>query len=275
MPEPSPDASGTPGDASPENKDGSPSSDEPVLRDAPADEAPGNAADGSPGNPADGAIGNSADSVVWIVDNLKALGGHPVTKVVGNPAVIDTPGGKAVQFNGADALFVGNQPIAGLPKWTAEVIFRPDAAGGAAQRWFHMQAGGADRVLFELRQVGNDWFLVSFVQSGNATARAFAVDFPHPLGAFYHVAIVVDGVSMKHFVNGVYENAGPCPGAEGCKTTEKLTAPYPLAYKPIGEGGTSLGCRYTQEAFLHGTIRLARFTPRALTPTEFLPPPAN
>ncbi|HXI60391.1 MAG TPA: LamG domain-containing protein [Polyangia bacterium] len=220
-------------------------------------------------------MANPPDAVVWTFDNLKSLGGHPITKVVGNPKVIDTPGGMAVQFDGADALFVGDQPIAGFARWTTEVVFRPDAAGGAAQRWFHMQAGGADRVLFELRQAGGTWFLVSFVQSGNATARAFAVGFPHPLGAWYHVAIVVDGVSLKHFVNGVYENAGPCPGAEGCQTTELLKTPYPLAYKPIGNGGTSLGCRYTQEAFLHGAIRMARFTPRALAPTEFLPVPAN
>ena len=93
--------------------------------------------------------------------------------------------------------------------------------------------------------------------------------------AFCDECIVVDGASMKHFVNGVYENAGPCPGAEGCTTTQMLTTPYPLAYQPIGAGGTSLGCRYTQEAFLNGAIRMARFTPRALLPTEFLPPPAH
>jgi hypothetical protein len=217
------------------------------------------------------ALVNPADSVVWLIDNLTSLGGHPVSKTVGTPTVIDTPAGKAVHFKGGDALFVDVEPLAGYAKWTAEVVFRPDAGGGQAQRWFHMQAGGADRVLFELRHNGNDWFLVSFVQSGNATARAFAVGFPHPIGAWYHVAIVVDGTSLKHYVNGVYENAGPCPGAEGCATTAMLTVPYPLAYKPIGAGGTSLGCRFTQEAFLAGAIRLASFTPRALTPAEFVP----
>jgi hypothetical protein len=56
------------------------------------------------------------------------------------------PGGKALQFNGiGDALFVNSQPVAGYAKWTAEVIFRPDAGGAQAQRWFHMQASGNDR----------------------------------------------------------------------------------------------------------------------------------
>src|SRR5260370_1431779 len=67
--------------------------------------------------------GNPGDSLVWTVDNLKALGGHPITKVVGNPTVIDTPGGKAVQFSGGDALFVADQPIAAFARWTADVIF--------------------------------------------------------------------------------------------------------------------------------------------------------
>jgi hypothetical protein len=221
---------------------------------------------------------NPADSAVWLVDNLQSLGGHPISKVLGAPMVIDTPAGKAVEFNGVgDALFVNPQPLAGFPKFTVEVIFRPDAGGAQAQRWFHMQGPGNDRVLFEMRIAGDNWFLVSFVASGAATARAYAVAFPHPVGSWYHAAIVADGTSMKHYVNGVYENAGPCPMTEGCTPADvkMLTSPYPLAYAPIGAGSTSLGCRITQTAFLKGAIRLARFTPRALVPAEFVPPPAN
>jgi Concanavalin A-like lectin/glucanases superfamily len=227
---------------------------------------------------------NPPDSVVWHIDNLLTIGGKPISKTVGKPMVIDTPAGKAVQFNATatgtsgDALFVDVNPVAGYAKWTAEVIFRPDAGGAQAQRWFHMSeglAGGVgNRVLFELRVDGNNWFLVSFVQGGEI-GRLYAVAFPHPLGAWYHVAIVIDGATMKHYVNGVYENAGPCPKTEGCTPADvqMLPAPFPLKYAPIGAGGTSLACRYTQEAFLKGAIRLARFTPRALTPAEFLPPP--
>lgn len=237
--------------------------------------SPGDVATAPETGPAAPGVPNPPGSVVWNIDNLKMIGGQPVSKVVGNPMLIDTPGGKAMQLNGKDAIFVGNMPISGWTKWTAEVIFRPDTGGPGAQRWFHMQGPGGDRVLFELRMNGDTWFLVSFVQCPGGTARAFAVGFPHPAGAWYHVAIVVDGTSLKHYVNGMYENAGPCPGAEGCKTTAMLTTPYPLNSKPIGGGGTSIGCRYTQEAFLKGAVRMARFTPQALTPAEFVPNPTN
>src|SRR5258708_33703452 len=127
--------------------------------------------DSGPGLNSDGSFTNPADSVVWLVDNLQSIGGagHPAypTRQVGTPMVIDTPSGKAVQFGGVnDALFVNNQPVNGYKQWTAEVIFRPDAGGAQAQRWFHMQGPGTDRVLFEMRldAAAKPWFLGSFVQ---------------------------------------------------------------------------------------------------------------
>jgi len=268
---------------------GVPSGDSP---DAAGGAPDGAGASGATGGAPDAAGGdasstNPADSIIWQVDNLVSIGGaghapYPITKV-GAPTVIDTPAGKAVQFGGTnDALFVTNQPLDGLKQWTAEVIFRPDMGGAQAQRWFHIAGpGGAngDRVLFEYRldAATNTWFLVSFVQGGG-TGRLYAVAFPHPVGPWYHAAIVIDGTTMKHYINGVYEPAGPCGGnaGEGCTTATapNLTAPFPLAYTGIGPGpGTSLGCRFTKAAFMKGAIRLARFTPRALTPAEFIPPP--
>jgi hypothetical protein len=193
--------------------------------------------------------------------------------------VIDTPGGKAVQFNGMDtALDIPKNPLDVYTQWTAEIIFRLDTGGAQAQRWFHIAGTGGmgtgERVLFELRYnaANNTWFQVAFVQGG-ATGRLFGYAFPHPAGKWYHVAIVIDGKTMKPYVNGVWEPAGNCAG-EAC-TPANLTAPFPLAYKPIGAGATRVGSRYGGSAWLKGAVRLARFTPRALTPAEFIPPPAN
>ena len=78
--------------------------------------------------------------ITWRFDDTASLGGH-ATKVLGHPKVIETPMGKAIAFNGVDdALFVGVHPLAGAETWTWEMIFKPDADGGAEQRVFHLQS---------------------------------------------------------------------------------------------------------------------------------------
>jgi Concanavalin A-like lectin/glucanases superfamily len=235
-------------------------------------------ADAAPGDSGQ-VITNPPDSVVWLFDNLKTVGTSPSYNlaVSGAPMVIDTPEGKAVQFNGTnDTLEVSKNPVDVWPQWTVEVIFRIDTGGAQAQRWFHIAGTGGmgtgERVLFELRYdaAKDTWFQVAFVQGG-ATGRLFGWNFPHPAGKWYHVAIVIDGKTMKPYVNGVWEPAGNCAG-EAC-TPPNLTAPFPLAYKQIGPGGTRVGSRYGGSAYLKGAVRMARFTPRALTPAEFLPNP--
>src|SRR5262249_38219810 len=75
--------------------------------------------------------------VMWTFDRLENIGGHKTT-VLGHPKVIDSPVGKAVEFNGVDdALFIDNHPLAGAGTYTWEAIFRPDG-GQREQRWFHL-----------------------------------------------------------------------------------------------------------------------------------------
>ena len=106
-------------------------------------------------------------------DRLDRIGEHATT-IHGNPRVIETPIGKAVEFDGVDdALFVEVHPLAGAKTFTWEAIFRPDG-GSIEQRWFHLQeAGSESRMLFEIRVVGDHWFLDSFNQSttGSVCAR--------------------------------------------------------------------------------------------------------
>jgi len=175
----------------PKTKIGSPSSDEPVLRDAPADEAPGNAADGSQVS-SRRARQFPRDSVVWIVDNLQGARWPPSDQSRRQSRRDRHARREAVQFNGADALFVGNQPIAGLPEMDGGGDLPPGRGGGAAQRWFHMQAGGADSR--PLRASPSRQRLVScqLRSVGKRDRARLCCRLPHPLGAFYHVAIVVD-----------------------------------------------------------------------------------
>src|SRR5450830_1424046 len=73
----------------------------------------------------------------WTFDRLDKIGGLPV-KVEGNPKVVDTPVGKAIEFNGVDdAIWIEEHPLAGAETFTFEAIFRPDG-GAPEQRWFHL-----------------------------------------------------------------------------------------------------------------------------------------
>lgn len=201
-----------------------------------------------------------SETTVWTFDRLENIGGHRTT-VLGQPRVIDSPLGKAVEFDGADdALFVDNHPLAGAQTFTLEAIFRPDG-GEREQRWFHLSeqdpSTGADtnnRMLFEIRVVGDQWFLDSYHQSGAASATLMSRKALHPLGAWYHVASVYDGKEFRNYVDGVQEGA----------------ALVQLA--PHGPGHTSVGVRINKVFYFKGAVRLARFTRRALMSSEFLKP---
>jgi hypothetical protein len=200
--------------------------------------------------------GGRGEQTGWRLDNLDTIGGHRV-KVAGEPRVIDTPGGKALEFDGVDdAVFLDVHPLAGWPVFTAEVIFKPYPGGPREQRFLHMQVSGSkDRVLFETRLTrDNQWFLDTFIQSGGRAYTLFARTHKHPVGPWYHAAIVVDGKTFKHYVNGELESVRT------------------VAFEPQEPGRTSVGVRINRVSWFKGAVRKARFTPRPLTPGEFLKP---
>ena len=200
---------------------------------------------------------------VWTFDRLDNIGGHKTT-VSGQPRVIDSPVGKAVEFDGVgDALFIDNHPLAGAATFTWEAIFRPDG-GQREQRWFHLSeqdpATGADtdnRMLFEIRVVGDKWFLDSFNQSGTANKALMNQMALHPLGVWYHVASVYDGKEFRNYVDGVREGAAD------------------VSLAPHREGHASVGARINSVFHFKGAVHLARFTRKALSPSEFLRPAAQ
>jgi hypothetical protein len=217
----------------------------------PGDAAP--TADAAPAAPGDAAPA-PAGAVTWAIDNLQSIGGHR-TSIIGAPAVIDTPAGKAVQFDGNDdALFVEHHPVSGLSQFTAEVVMRPDPGGAQAQRYFHMQEEGGGRVLFETRLFGNNFAADVFVESKAGEYALYDAKKLHPLGAWYSIAVVMDGKRARHFVNGVEESN------------------VALGWSAQGQGRTSIGVRITRMYYFKGAIRLARITPRALSPDELLKP---
>lgn len=195
-------------------------------------------------------------ALTWKLDNVKKIGGNKTT-VIGAPQVVKTPKGKAVQFDGAhDGLLVEVNPVAGARAFTIEAVIRPDAGGLEEQRWMHIQESAADnRVMLETRLHGGEWFLDTFIKNGPRPEDGrtlFDESFKHPVGAWYHIALVYDGAVMRNYVDGKEELSGP------------------LAVAPLASGRTSVGVRQNRVYWFKGAIRLARFTPRALAPGEFI-----
>ena len=201
----------------------------------------------------DDAASHHRATVTWKINSRDQIGGQ-ATETLGSPQVVDTPNGRAVVFDGVDdGLVVNQNPIAGLTAFTVEAVFRPDAGGTFEQRWFHIQEGANDnRVLLEIRLTGDEWFLDSFIKSGDQKLTLYSEKFKHKTDAWYHVALMFDGTTMRHFVDGREELSGP------------------LTIQPLGDGRTSIGVRMNRVFWFKGAVRKARFTPRALGPREFM-----
>jgi hypothetical protein len=201
---------------------------------------------------------------LWTFDRLENIAGY-ATKVEGHPRVIDSPAGKAVEFNGVDdALFIEDHPLAEASTFTWEVIFRPDKDGRPEQRFFHLQERDAktgqdtlNRFLFEIRVKGENWFLDSFVMSPTGSKTLFNSQHEHPLGAWYHVAQVYDGQKYRNYINGVLENEAD------------------LNFTPNLAGHASVGVRINRRDYFKGAIAQARFTRAALGPGDFLKVPGR
>jgi hypothetical protein len=210
--------------------------------------------------------------ILWTFDRLENIGGIKTT-VEGNPRVVDTPLGKAIEFDGVDdAIWIEKHPLAGAATFTFEAIYRPDG-GAFEQRWFHLAErdpktgllASADhpktgqdanpRFLFELRTVENNWYLDAFVNGPGYNRALMFKDKLHPVGRWYHVAQTFDGKMFRSYVNGVLQGEAE------------------VAFAPQGEGAASLGTRINRRNYFKGAIRQARFTTRALTPEQFLKVP--
>jgi hypothetical protein len=198
--------------------------------------------------------------LTWRIDNTNMIGGFTVTRY-GGPQVIATPYGDAVWFDGVDdGLVVGTNPVANLSEFTVEVLFRPDPSTHASStqpRFFHIQSSDPpdDRLTLETRFAGTQWYLDTFVRDNGAGLTLIDMTKRHPVGRWYHAASVVDGAptnNYRGYVNGVLELAG----------TFRVTG--------LANGLSSIGMRANQVNYFEGAILAFRFTPRALSPAEFM-----
>ena len=200
---------------------------------------------------------------IWMFDNLKRIGGLDV-RVQGDPRIIASPSGPAMQFDGVDdAIFLNAHPLAGAGKFSFEVLFRPDG-GAFEQRWFHLESAetppvapgtGRTRILFEIRVVGQNWYLDAFMRGEGYNLPLIVPEKLFPVGRWYHVAQSYDGTTYRSYVDGV------------------LQAEAPLAFTPQGAGRACVGMRMNQVNPFRGAVRQAAFTRgEALSPGRFVLP---
>jgi hypothetical protein len=210
------------------------------------------------------------EQTVWKFNNLSKIGGL-TPKVEGAPKLVDSPVGKAVQFNGADtALFFPDRPLVGAKAFTIEAIFRPEG-GAFEQRWMHIvetdpktgldaNPGGTSdpnpRFMFEVRVKDGQWYLDAFVNSAAGSKALIDPKKLHPIYQWYAVAQTYDGKTYRSYVNGVLENEAD-----------------DVAFTPHGPGHTMVGVRINHVNWFKGSVAEARFTTTALKPGEFLKVP--
>ncbi len=192
-------------------------------------------------------------SMVWQLDNLDSIDGHSPS-VLGEPVVVESPLGKAIQFDGEDdALVFDLNPLAGASAFTLEVVFRPDAGGEPEQRFIHMEEVDDHRVLVETRLTPDGhWFLDTFLKSGDSDCTLYAKQFLHPVGEWFHAVLVYESGRMRHYVNGAKELEGT------------------VNFQPMAGGRTSVGSRLNRVYWFKGAVKEISVTPQALSPAEFV-----
>jgi beta-xylosidase/acetyl esterase/lipase len=195
--------------------------------------------------------------VVWRIDNVATIAGHTATRL-GTPQVVQTDRGPAVAFNGrTDGLILEVNPLAGLTRFTLEVLFSPDVDGPEEQRFLHMQESTSEnRALLELRQQkGGAWSLDAYLRYDEAQRTLIDRTLTHSAGDWHVATMTFDGRTMADFVDGKRELSGE------------------VAFRPLAAGRTSIGVRQNQISWFKGRIHTIRITPEVLPPERFLTVP--
>jgi hypothetical protein len=144
-------------------------------------------------------------------------------------------------------LFVPGNPIAGWPKFTIEVLFLPETNCADEQRFVYITDDDGNRATLETRSAdGLSWRLDTCLWSGDNPLTLRDPDALHPNGKWTWAALVYDGETMSHYVNGVKELEGG------------------TLFAPMTGGQVSLGVRNDRRYWFKGGIKEVRFIPEAL-----------
>lgn len=188
----------------------------------------------------------------WIISGLAHKMPESI-KIKGKPEVVKCKYGEALSFNGSsDGIFLESMPLAGLDKFTIEVIFQPQNGGNFEQRFLHFGEAQGDRVLLELRATPTDWYFDAFIAVGEQKCALIDPALLHPLDQWYHLAYVIDKGKLETYVNGKKELEGS------------------VIMSPLKGGKTSIGVRQNEVSWFKGAIYSIRITDNVLDPKDFM-----
>lgn len=200
---------------------------------------------------------------IWDINNLRCIGGHGVS-YLGDPVVVDTETGQAVEFDGeGDRLLVDANPIGESKEFTVEVIFWPDACypENSDPRFLHIQDPEDPqhkRVLIELRlNRDNECYLDGYMLTDNDDLALMDENLTHPTETWLHAAITYKEGVFTTYMNGVEQGNGKV-SYQNCILGQAVK--------------TSLGSRMDERNWFRGKIKTVKVTRKALPPGEFLKP---
>jgi hypothetical protein len=199
---------------------------------------------------------------------LNTIGGFHVDPT-GNPTIISTPDGDAVQFNPAiesdpvagtgDRLQILGNPLGADTEFTIEMIFKPYSSTASLQpRVLHIcqpdSAAGAARTMTMETRSSSAWYGDFFIKSVNGSGIIDAAK-THPTGQWMHMAMTYKSGVIKGYVNGSLD------------ATYASTVSFYTGLPATAE--VSLGGRMQGKYYFRGAIRKLIFTPQALEPADF------
>ncbi|MBN2697202.1 MAG: T9SS type A sorting domain-containing protein [Bacteroidales bacterium] len=198
---------------------------------------------------------------LWDIDNLENIGGHSV-EFLGNPEVVNTELGAAVEFDGdGDRLLVDANPIGESKEFTVEVIFWPKASypANTEPRFIHIQDPDdpqSKRVMIELRlNESGACYLDGFMLTDIGNLALIDETLTHPTETWLHAAITYKEGVFKTYMEGM----------------EELSGNVAFQNTILGsDGKTSIGSRMDARNWFNGRIKTLKVTRKALAPEEFL-----
>lgn len=194
----------------------------------------------------------SVKQVLWQIDNIESIGGHPTEKL-GNPSIVDN----TIVFDGDDRLLVDNNPLYEATEFTIEIVFKPNDAypNNIDPRFFHIESSENEnrRVTIELRlNDSQQWYLDTYIKSDNSEYTLIDKTLTHPVEIWAHAAITYKDGLFTSYVNGEKE----------------LSAE--VDYLPISlSAKTSIGARMNEVHWFSGAISHVAIIHKAIQPNEF------